>query len=406
MKAKNYFRSVFFFPIFLGVFFGLCDIFGGLIFAVSVISDVDITTTAVVGVESNKDKERSESKVDSDNKSDSKSDKKSVGDIVVNSEIESGVGGDKSDKGDGGVKSVLDLGSVWLFVYYTNKGHDGLFYAWSNDGLLWRPIREGKPVLKPEVGEDPKNRLMRAPSICRGLDGTYHMVWAIARESRSIGYASSRDMINWSKQKLIPVMEHEKNARNAWDPELFYDNRSKRFYIIWASTVMGSFKETAGSSESDFNHRLYYATTENFNDFTKAALFWNPDHNVMDPLLIEDKSGEESRRYLLFYKDETLKPTPKKNLLLATGAMPTGPFNVQKVVSHTDWVQGPSVLKIGGEWYLYYDCYGKRHFGAVKSSDLNNWTNITEKLCFPTNARQGTIIEIDKEILKKLQELK
>jgi hypothetical protein len=88
------------------------------------------------------------------------------------------------------------------------------------------------------------------------------------------------------------------------------------------------------------------------------------------------------------------------------GASPTGPFVVQKVVSHTDWVKGPSVLRIGGDWYLYYDCYGKRHFGAVRSNDLNNWTNITEKLCFPTNARQGTIIEIDKETLKNLLKLK
>jgi beta-xylosidase len=323
---------------------------------------------------------------------------------VVNSEIKNSASGDGSG-GNGGVESVVCSERAWLFVYYTNKGHDGLFYAWSDDGLLWRQIRGGKPFLQPEVGGESKSRLMRAPSICRSSDGVYHMVWTVAWESRSLGYASSRDMINWSKQRLIPVMEHEKGVRNVWDPELFYDVLGKRFYIIWASTVQDRFKETAGSSEDNFNHRLYYTTTVNFVEFAKTELYWNPNHNVMDPLLVEDKSADLPQRYLLFYKDETLKPKPKKNLLLAVGNSPLGPFVVQKVVSHTDWVQGPSVLRIDGDWYLYYDCYGKRHFGAVRSNDLTNWTNITEKLCFPTNARQGTIIEIDKKTLKKLQEM-
>ncbi|MDR1052823.1 MAG: glycoside hydrolase family 43 protein [Planctomycetaceae bacterium] len=303
-------------------------------------------------------------------------------------------------------KSVESSDRAWLFIYFTNKGNDGLYYAWSNDGLLWQPIRDGKPFLRPEVGGEAKERVMRSPAVCKGVDGTYHIVWTTGKETKSIGYASSKDMINWSKQKLIPVMEHEKNARNTWDPELFYDDESKRFYIIWASTVTGSFKETDGTGEGNFNNRLYYTTTPDFAEFAQTKLYWNPDHNVIDPLLIENKNGKASERYLLFYKDETFKPTPKKHLLLATGASPTGTFNVQKVVSHTDWVQGASVLRIDGDWYLYYDCYAKRHFGAVKSNDLQNWTNITEKLCFPTNARQGTIIEIDKETLKKLQELK
>jgi hypothetical protein len=296
---------------------------------------------------------------------------------------------------------------AWLFVYYINEGHDGLFLASSGDGLVWQPINDGKPFLKPTVGNvAEKDRLMRAPSICRAENGEYHMVWMVAWESKNIGYANSKDMINWSPQKLIPVMEHEKNARNSWDPELFYDKKTKQFYIIWASTVIGKFKETANSSENEFNHRLYYTTTKDFIKFEPTKEYWDPGHNVIDPLLVKNKDGKDDQRYLLFYKDETLKPKPKKYLLMAVGETPIGPFNVQKVVSHTDWVQGPSVLKINNDWYLYYDCYGKRHFGAAKSNDLNQWTNITEKLCFPNNARQGTIIEIDSNTLKAIKERK
>ncbi|MDR2168692.1 MAG: glycoside hydrolase family 43 protein [Planctomycetaceae bacterium] len=392
MRTKNIFCVTFIFPAIFGVFVNFCDI----VFAISSIDENVIT--ASIETDKNIDKKNNSdgnspntSPNTSQNTSPNKSQNKSDGNIVSNG---------------GGGKVKTDMKNVWLFVYFMKKGHDGLFYAWSDDGLLWRQIREGKPFIKPEVGGDVRDRVMRAPSVCRSVDGVYHIVWAVGRESRSIGYASSSDLAIWSKQKLIPVMEHEKNTRNTWDPELFYDSTTKRFYIIWASTVKGKFKETDGSSEGDFNHRLYYTTTTDFKNFTKTELYWNPNHNVMDPLLVEDKDGDPAKRYLLFYKDETLNPVAKKYLLLATGSSPTGPFNVQKIVSHTEWVQGPSALKIGDDWYLYYDCYGKRHFGAVKSKDLNNWTNITEKLCFPTNARQGTIIEIDKETLTNLQKIK
>lgn len=392
MKTKNNFITACIFLIFWGVNFGIFDILNYPIFAVCSINDNN-TTSISTSEKSTSDKLDKIKNNPTDNPDNKNSDNKNPD--------------NKNSDKNNETKPALESNKIWLFIYYTNKGHEGLFYSWSNDGLLWQQIRGEKPFLKPEVGGDIKNRMMRSPSICRGLDETYHIVWTVSWETRSIGYASSKDLINWSKQKLLPLMEHEKNARNTWGPELFYDDKNKRYYIIWASTVSGKFNETAGSSEKDFNHRLYYTTTTDFIKFTPTELYWNPDHNVMDPLLIEDKNNkEQSKRYLLFYKDETLKPTPKKHLLLATGASPIGPFNVQKIVSHTDWVQGPSVLKINGYWYLYYDCYGKRHFGAVRSNDLNTWTNITEKLCFPQNARQGTIIEINKDILKKLQEIK
>ncbi|MDR1486160.1 MAG: hypothetical protein LBT09_15245, partial [Planctomycetaceae bacterium] len=340
MRAKNNFRSVFVFPLFFGVIFSVGGVFSDLLFAVSVTSN-DVEAAANADGETDKKKCNCENKFDNNsdcnnfdrnnfdrNNSDCKN---SVYEIAGNLSDDNSVKGEKlaevkvgggSSEDGNAVKDVVQLDRAWLFVYFTGKGHDGLFYAWSNDGLVWRQVRGGKPFLQPEVGGEVKDRVMRAPSVCRGLDGVYHMVWTVGFESRSVGYASSRNMINWSKQRLIPVMEHEKGARNVWDPELFYDGVGKRFYLIWASTVRGSFSETSGSGEGDFNHRLYYTTTANFVEFAKTGLYWNPNHNVLDPLLVEDKSGEVSRRYLLFYKDGTLKPNPKKHLLLATGASP------------------------------------------------------------------------------------
>ena len=65
---------------------------------------------------------------------------------------------------------------------------------------------------------------MRDPCIIFGPDKKFHMVYTISWRERSIGYTSSKDLINWSKQIEIPVMVHEKNALNCWAPEIFFDS--------------------------------------------------------------------------------------------------------------------------------------------------------------------------------------
>jgi hypothetical protein len=286
----------------------------------------------------------------------------------------------------------------WLFSYFTQNGEDGLHLAWSEDGRTWKPLKEGQSFFMPP---EKVSKLVRDPSIARGADGIFHLLWTGSWTGKSIGYASSRDLIEWTDVRSIPVMEHEPTTRNTWAPELFYDEPSQTFYIIWSSTIPEKFTETTASSETDYNHRMYYTTTKDFKTFSETKMYWNPNHNVIDGFLTKD--GE---RYLLFYKDETLKPEAKKNILLAVGSSPIGPFEVQGVISHTDWVEGPTALKINDEWLVYYDCYTKHHFGAVKSKDLKNWKNMTDKLCFPIHARHGTAFEIDPETLQKLLDIR
>ncbi|MDR0337641.1 MAG: glycoside hydrolase family 43 protein [Planctomycetaceae bacterium] len=286
----------------------------------------------------------------------------------------------------------------WLFSYFTQNGEDGLHLAWSADGQTWKPLKDGKSFLPP-----PENvsKLIRDPSIVQAPDGMFHLVWTGSWNGKNIGYATSKDLIEWTDIRSIPVMEYEPTTRNTWAPELFYDKPSQTFYIIWSSTVPEKFPETAASSETNYNHRMYYTTTKDFKSFAETKLYWNPNHNVIDGFL-----AQEGERYLLFYKDETLKPEAKKDILLAIGSTPVGPFEVQGVISHTNWVEGPAALKIGNELFVYYDCYTKQHFGAVKSKDLKTWENITNKLCFPVHTRHGTAFEIDSEILQKLLDVR
>ena len=65
-------------------------------------------------------------------------------------------------------------------------------------------------------------------------------------------------------------MAHEPGVRNAWAPEIAWDAKRKEFLIFWASTIPGKFTETAGSSESEYNHRMYFTTTKDFRAFAPA----------------------------------------------------------------------------------------------------------------------------------------
>jgi Beta-xylosidase len=120
---------------------------------------------------------------------------------------------------------------AYLFSYFTRNGEDGVHLAYSRDGISWSALNGGRAVITPAItgagrGWQEWNTtaaLMRDPSILRGPDGVFHLVWTVAWTDHGIGVAHSRDLIHWSTQTRVPVMEHEPDALNAWAPDLFYD---------------------------------------------------------------------------------------------------------------------------------------------------------------------------------------
>jgi hypothetical protein len=133
---------------------------------------------------------------------------------------------------------AADLDKAYLFTYFIGNGEDGLHLAWSKDGYKWDALKGGKSFLTPVVGE---SKLMRDPCVVRGPDGTFHMVWTTAWWGKTIGYASSKDLINWSEQQAVPVMAHEPAAKNCWAPEIVWDARREEFLIFWATTITNHF---------------------------------------------------------------------------------------------------------------------------------------------------------------------
>ena len=284
--------------------------------------------------------------------------------------------------------------SGYLFSYFKGNGEDGLHLAYSQDGYNWKALKGDSSFLKPVISKD---KLMRDPCIIKGADGFFHMVWTVSWTEKGIGYANSKDLIHWSEQKYIPVMEHESGTRNTWAPEITYDKKTKSYMIYWASTITGKFPETQVSADAGYNHRLYYTTTKNFKDFSPTKLLYDPGFNSIDATIVKD-----DKRWVMFLKDETREPA-QKNLKLAFADNLTGPYS-KATPAFTDktWAEGPTTLKLNDNWIVYYDKYTAKKYGALSSTDLKTWTDISEKISLPNGIRHGSIFEVSKKDLKKL----
>lgn len=293
-----------------------------------------------------------------------------------------------------GAEVAADLPQTcYLFASFRDNGQDGLHLAWSKDGLEWTALNGDKSFLKPSAGRD---KLMRDPFILQGPDGTFHMVWTSSWKERNIGYASSKDLIHWSPQKTLPVMEHEPNARNCWAPEMAYDPAGKQFIIFWATCIPGRFPETDAKGDEGLNHRMYCTTTKDFVTFSPTQLFYDPGFSVIDATMLQHDG-----QYHLVIKDETRHP-PKKHLRVASGQSITGPFPQLGEPFSPAWVEGPSALKVGEWWIVYYDLYTRGRYGAMRSKDLVNWEDVTPRVSFPRGTRHGTAFAVERKFLHTL----
>jgi hypothetical protein len=292
---------------------------------------------------------------------------------------------------------------VYLFTYFTENGQDGLHLAWSEDGYKWQALNEGQSFLAPKIGS--KEKLLRDPCIARGPDGTYHMVWTSGWWEKGIGYASTKDFITWSEQRELPVMAHEPTARNSWAPEIVYDETKGEFIIFWATTIPGRFAETDSASEDKLNHRIYCTTTKDFRAFTPTALFYDPGFSCIDATFLR----ADGQQWLII-KNETKFPEPQKNLRLAPAASVHGPIRelAEPFSPAGLWSEGPTAVKIGDEYLVYFEAYTKKHYCAMRSRDLKTWEDVTAKVQFlfegtPQRMKHGSVTAVPRALIDRLQ---
>lgn len=300
---------------------------------------------------------------------------------------------------------------VFLFTSHREPALDGLHLLYSYDGYKWDSL--AGVWLKPEIGnktpyydyfeketKDQKymgQSMMRDPSVVQGPDGTYHLTWTISwNGEKGFGYASSKDLINWSEQREIRVMA-DSMTNNVWAPELFYDDVKEQFMVVWSSAIRPECYTAADSLGANKSHRGYYTTTKDFVEFAPTKPFYDPGFNAIDGFIVKKGEGD----YVYIVKDNR-KPG-FSDLFCVFGGSAEGPFGNPTEKFAPTYSEGACAIQVGDEWLIYFDVYREYRFGAVSTKDFKTFTPIDDKISIPEGHKHGTIIKVPESVLLNLK---
>ncbi len=284
-------------------------------------------------------------------------------------------------------------------------------------GLNFEWLNDGKPILK--APEWPNESLTRDPSILFH-DGVFHMVWTTSWWSRSIGHASSKDLVAWSKPQKIDIWRNRKDIRNTWAPELHWDPEQNVFLILWSTTTDAELLDNDGTGNPHhLDHRSYASTTSDFKEFSVPKLFYSPEDpewSVIDPYIAHDDRGTSTKaddRWVMVIKNEMYAKDGGKNLRLVFSRNMQGPYKSKLgppiVGAGTNIVnrmgEGPSLIRHNGEWRLYWDAPGSKFsYCLATSPDFKAWTNQSHRMKLPVaHMRHGTVLKVPESAIGKFQ---
>jgi hypothetical protein len=139
---------------------------------------------------------------------------------------------------------------------------------------------------------------------------------------------------------------------------------------------------------------MYYTTTRDFQEFSSTELFYDPGFSVIDGTIVNHGPS-----YVLVLKDNT---RPERNLRIAFGDSPLGPWGDVSEKFTDNFTEGPTVLNLGDHWLIYYDAYREETYKAAKTSDFKDITDVSDQVSFPDGHKHGTVITVTRAELDQL----
>lgn len=311
----------------------------------------------------------------------------------------------------------------YLFAYFSDNSPEGeqLRYAFSRDGLNFKPLNAGKPVLASDSIALKKG--IRDPHIMRSPDGKYfYMVMTDMRSSEGwqsndgIIMLKSTDLIHWKHQAIdfptrFPNLKgfDRDNLHAVWAPQIIWDH-DKQQYMIYYSIGRHDWEYAVGDKKQPYFKIYYSYANADFTDISTPELLFDFGTAAIDADIVYD---EKNKNYVLFFKDEGLSTMnqgfrTKSGVMRATGKSLTGPYQTEYRHLHVDQkkpVEGSSVFKLidSDEYILMYDCYTEGYYQFCKSADLAEFTFIQNTpVGGEFTPRHGSVMPITAEELVTL----
>ena len=298
----------------------------------------------------------------------------------------------------------------YFFAYFAGEGYsDGeqIYFAASEDGLIWGDLNNNKPTLTSSLGE----KGVRDPYIIRSPEGDkFYMIatdlkinggngWGAAQTagSQSLMVWESTDLVNWSEQRMVEVSASI-GAGCTWAPEATYDPITGEYVVYWASKV---------SSDNYGKQRLYYCKTRDFYTFTEPKVWIEKNESSIDTTVIYEKNEKMFYRYTkneggntneLGAKTKSIFIEKSPTLLGTWTHVPSDSLNANQ------WVEGPTIFKYNpddsetNQWCLLVDNFGGGGYYPLVTDNLS--TGVFEnpdEYKMPTRARHGTPIPVTEE---------
>lgn len=285
----------------------------------------------------------------------------------------------------------------YLFVHFIGEQKDGeqIYFSLSRDGLHWKDLSEGRPVLRSEIGE----KGARDPFLIRTPDMFYLIATDLRIEAGkgwdTAQYGGSRDILVWKSRDLMDWQGPKahtigvEGAGCVWAPEAVYDEEQEAVLVFWASMV-------------DRKQKIYASYTTDFENFTKPFLFLEKGNHVIDSTIIHTEQG-----YYRYTKDETVKT------ICVDFSKTLHPEDFKEVKSATlselYGVEGPEIFQFNDrkEWCLVVDRFatGKGYLPLVTDHLAGGGFRILEDSEFDmgcTKKRHGGILPITEEEYRNL----
>ncbi len=189
--------------------------------------------------------------------------------------------------------------AAYLFVHFIGEQKDGeqIYFSVSRDGLHWKDLHYGNPVLRSKIGEEGA----RDPFLVKDPEKEkYYLLATDLRIEAGKGWQAaqfegSRDLLVWESEDLLTWSEARsvtvgvEGAGCVWAPEAVYDEQKKSFFVFWASMVDGKQK-------------IYSSYTKDFKEFSAPQIYIERENHIIDTTIIRAQGV-----YYRFSKDETTK---------------------------------------------------------------------------------------------------
>lgn len=316
----------------------------------------------------------------------------------------------------------------YFFAYFTGEyeGGEEISFATAKDPLKWKALNNGQSIIQSKLGE----KGLRDPFIIRSAEGDKFYLLATDLKmgestnfdqaqitgSHSIMVWESDDLVNWSEQRMVEVAP--KAGGNTWAPEAFYDEKSGRYVVFWASSmkVADTYGKYANGRPTGQYNVMYYATTRDFYTFSEPKVYLDEGFPTIDTTMIQSDGKlyrfTKSEVNYKLYVEKAASLFSDKDGIAANGyqfdPIPSTKSGNQGLIGHAGNNEGPTVFKDlnADKWYMFLDSWP---YHVRVSTNLEDGAQFANNLlpessyALPPGPRHGTVIPISSSEYEALQ---